>query len=580
MHLPSRQTLPFLREWGADPVGLDRWRFSIWAPQAESVAVGITSGHRSRRIALRRYGEGMWRSEAPEQAGDTYLFHVDGYTLPDPAARAQAGDVHAPSLLVDPSAYHWTTRWKGRPWAEAVIHEIHIGTFTPEGTFAAAARALPRLADIGFTAIELMPVAQFAGTRGWGYDGVLPYAPHGAYGTPDDLKHLVETAQSLGLMVILDVVYNHFGPDGFHLAAIAPVFRKGVSTPWGGAIDFTRPAMRRFLVENALFWLAEYRLDGLRLDAIDGIYDPSDPDFVTELARTIRSFGFDRPIHLMTEDNRNITTYNDPANGLGIAEWNDDYHHAVHALLTGESQDYYASFARDPLNDLCLSLAEGYVEQGQPRPPLPDPRGEPSAHLPPTAFVVFNQNHDQIGNRRLGERLVTLTDPAKARIAHALLLSSPMIPLTFMGEETGSATPFRFFSDHGPDLAAAIREGRAREFPGLHTADLPDPNDPAIFHASRPVAGPDAPEWETLTAALLDLRASRIVPLLKSGRPAAAATATSPATVTAEWRFPAGTLRLVARFAPDPTAAQPKDPPLFAIGDARAGPSFALWITG
>ena len=575
MHLPSRQTLPFLRDWGADPVGKGIWRFSIWAPQADSVAVTVET----RRTPLRRYGDGMWRAEAPAQAGETYLFHIDGHSIPDPAARAQAGDVHAPSRLIDPSAYRWTTRWTGRPWAEAVIEELHIGTFTPEGTFRAAAGELSRLAEIGFTAIELMPVAQFAGRHGWGYDGVLPYAIHPAYGTPDDLKHLVETAQSLGLMVILDVVYNHFGPDGFHLARVAPVFHPEKATPWGSVIDYTRTPMRRFAIENALYWLAEYRLDGLRLDAIDGIDDPSDPDLVTELALTIRNHGFDRPIHLMTEDNRNITRYNDPANGLHIAEWNDDWHHAVHALLTGESHDYYASFARDPLSDLRLSLAEGFIEQGQPRPPLTAPRGEASAHLPPTAFVNFNQNHDQIGNRPSGCRLITLTDPAKARIAHALLLTAPFIPLLFMGEETGTRTPFRFFSDHSGPLAESIRQGRAQEFPGLHTDDLPDPNDPAVFHASRPERPADAAEWEALTAALLDLRHARIVPLLKSGKPDATATATPPAGLEATWRFPAGTLRLMARFAPEPKAKPPKEPPLFAIGDPATGPSFALWIT-
>jgi len=574
MHLPSRQTLPFLRDWGADPVGKGVWRFSIWAPQADSVAVTVEG----RRTPLRRYAEGTWRTEAPAEPGETYLFHIDGHSLPDPAARAQSGDVHAPSRLVDPTAHCWTTRWKGRPWPEAVIQEIHIGTFTPEGTFAAAARALPRLAELGFTAVELMPVAQFAGRHGWGYDGVLPYAVHPAYGTPDDLKRFVEAAQALGLMVILDVVYNHFGPDGFHLAAVAPVFHPEKATPWGQVIDYTRPPMRRFAIENALYWLAEYRLDGLRLDAIDGIEDPSDPDLVTELALTIRNYGFDRPIHLMTEDNRNITRYNDPANGLRIAEWNDDWHHAIHALLTGESHDYYASFARDPLDDIRLSLAEGFVEQGQPRPPLTEPRGEPSGHLPPTAFVTFNQNHDQIGNRPLGDRLITLTDPAQARIAHALLLTAPMIPLTFMGEEAGTRTPFRFFSDHKGDLAASIREGRAREFPGLHGDDLPDPNDPAVFHASRPDRAPDAAEWEALTAALLDLRATRIVPLLKSGKPDATVTAAPPATIDALWRFPGGTLRITARFAPDPQATPPKDQPLFAIGDPATDPAFALWI--
>lgn len=574
MHDTSHHPLTFLRDWGADPIDKGAWRFSIWAPLADSVAVAVEG----RRTPLRRYADGMWRAEAQAEAGETYLFHVDGHAIPDPAARAQAGDVHAPSRLIDPTAYRWTKAWPGRTWAETVLCELHIGTFTPDGTFRAAEAELPRLARLGFTAIEIMPVAQFAGRHGWGYDGVLPYAVHPAYGTPDDLKHLVETAQGLGLMVFLDVVYNHFGPDGFHLASVAPVFDRERKTPWGAIIDYTQPPLRRFAIENALYWLTEYRLDGLRLDAIDGIDDPSDPDLITELALTIRNHAFDRPIHLMTEDDRNITRYNDPTNGLNIAEWNDDWHHAVHALLTGESHDYYASFARDPLADLCTALTDGFIEQGQPRPPRTEPRGEPSAHLPPAAFVNFNQNHDQIGNRPFGARLITLTDPARARIAHALLLTAPFIPLCFMGEEMGSRTPFRFFSDHSDDIARSIREGRAKEFPGLHSEDLPDPNDPALLHVSHPARPDDAAEWEALTAALLHLRHARIVPLLQSGTPEAVATATPPGTLTAEWRFPAGTLALTARFGPDPQAEPPKSPPDFALGDPTTEPSFALWL--
>lgn len=576
MRLPSRQTLPFLRAWGADPVGTGRWRFSIWAPAAESATV-IVEG---RVIPLHRYAEGYWRAETRANAGDTYLFRVDGHTLPDPAARAQSGDVAASSRLVDPCDYQWKTNWAGRDWEEAVLYELHLGTFTQGGTFRTAEAELPRLAALGITCIELMPVGQFPGTRGWGYDGVLPYAVHPSYGSPEEMKHFVEVAQGLGLMVILDVVYNHFGPQGFHLSSIAPVFARGDKTAWGDAIDFTRPPLRRFFIENALMWLQEYRLDGLRLDATDQIRDASDPELLVELAHAVRGFGFDRPIHLTTEDNRNITRLHAPDANLYTAEWNDDYHHAVHCLLTGEDHDYYATYARDPLSDLCTALAEGYVEQGQPRPPRDGLRGEPSAHLPYPAFVNFNQNHDQTGNRAGGERLVVLACEEAARVAHALLLLAPFTPLLFMGEERGVASPFLYFCDYAGEMAEAIRKGRLAEYPHFAAQDMPDPNDPATFAASRPEPDERAKTWESLTAELLALRHSLIVPLVKSGRAAPARVeAQGKRSLLAEWLFTAGTLRIAANLGAVPDAPVRADAPTWAMGDIATDPfALSLWV--
>lgn len=557
MHVPAAaiaaHRLHHRRTWGAEPDRAGAWRFAIWAPSAERVSVEVAG----RRVALAQAADGFHRGTARAAAGEAYLFLVDGRAVPDPAARAQSGDVHAPSLLVDPSAHGWTVPWNGRPWHEAVICELHLGTFTPEGTFAAAAARLPELAALGFTAVELMPVGQFPGQRGWGYDGVLPFAPHPAYGTPDDMKRFVESAQALGLMVILDVIWNHFGPDGAYLHAVSPeFFDQTRHTPWGAGVDYTQPAVRDFYIDNALMWLTEYRLDGLRLDAVHQIADPSDPWLVEEIARRVRAMPMGRPIHLIAEDERNLATWRDPDRACLTAAWNDDWHHAMHCLLTGESEGYYAPFAVDPMADLCTALADGQVDQGQPRTGAP-PRGEPSGHLPWTAFVNANQTHDQIGNRAHGERLMALADPAGLEIAHAMLLCGPFIPMLFMGEEAGADSPFLFFCDHQGDLARLTREGRQREFVGFagFAGDVPDPNDPVTFETSRPATSdPDrAARWRELTRRLLALRAERIVPLMRSGRSGPARVArTGPRSVSAEWPFAAGTLAIRANLGRPP----------------------------
>ena len=484
-----------------------------------------------RDIPMVKQDGGWFELTAEAEPGAEYCYVLpDGLVVPDPAARAQAGDVHGASRLVDPRAHAWRQEWGGRAWEEAVIYELHVGTFTPEGTFAAAAGRLDHLAELGITAVELMPVAQFSGDRGWGYDGVLLYAPHRAYGTPGELKAFVDAAHERGLMVLLDVVYNHFGPDGNYLHAYADdFFDASRQTPWGPAIDYTKPPVRRFAIENALYWLEEYRFDGLRLDAIDAISDPSDKDVLVELAEEVRARITDRPIHLTTEDNRNITRLHtrgeDGSVPLHTAEWNDDVHNAAHVIATHESEGYYLEFSGHRWEYFARALAEGFAYQGQHSPYQDAPRGEPSAHQPPQAFVDFLQNHDQTGNRAFGDRLITLADARMVDALTAILCLSPHIPLFFMGEEWGETRPFCFFTDFHGELAVAVREGRRKEF--MHfaafsdesdVAHIPDPNDPSTFAASKI-------DWDHRTTEegkaalgklqhLLSLRRENVVPML------------------------------------------------------------------
>jgi maltooligosyltrehalose trehalohydrolase len=505
-----------LPDWGAVRMPDGRVRFRLWAPDCAGVKLRLAGVD----LPMDQVPGGWFelRAEAPDMAPYAFVL-PDGSAVPDPAARRQEWDVHGPSL-VSGSDYPWQTDWRGRPWEEAVICELHIGTFTPEGTFRAAMDRLDALSESGVTAIEIMPVAQFAGDRGWGYDGVLPFAPHPAYGTPDDLRALVDAAHARGLMVLLDVVYNHFGPEGNYLHAYAvPFFDAARQTPWGAGIDYRQPPVRRFFIENALYWLEDFRLDGLRLDAIDQIRDPTEPELLVDLAREVRARITDRAVHLTTEDNRNVTHLHAREGGkatLYTAEWNDDLHNAAHVLATGETDGYYAAFANDPTADLARALAEGFAHQG------PE-RGEPSAHLPPAAFVDFLQNHDQTGNRALGERLVTLTDAATHDALTAILLLSPHVPLMFMGEDWGETRPFLFFAGFSGELAEAVTEGRRREFADFpafagHTGDVPDPIDPATFEASKiDWARRDSPAGRAAREKvrhLLDLRREWIVPRL------------------------------------------------------------------
>jgi malto-oligosyltrehalose trehalohydrolase len=485
----------FRRSWGADPAGDGRWQFRLWAPGQDRMGLILDGAEH----AMEKDAAGWFRAELDAAAGTEYAFAPPGGPrVPDPAARAQARDVHGPSVLVDPEAYQWRTDWRGRPWHETVLYELHVGTFSRLGTFEGVRDHLDHLAETGVTAIELCPIAQFSGNRGWGYDGVLLYAPHIAYGGPEGLKRLVDAAHEAGLMVFLDVVYNHFGPDGSYLHMYAPeFFHPERATPWGASIAFEKKPVRDFFIENALYWLDEYRIDGLRLDAVDQIDDQSEEPILQEIAQAVRDHGFDRPVHLTTEDDRNVTWMHERQQDLSPkyydGEWNDDWHHVAHVLATGESEGYYYDYAGAACRNMATALRDGYVYQGE-HSPFRDhaERGEPSAHLPPVAFVNFLQNHDQTGNRAFGERLTTLAEPEAVRVLTALLLLSPQIPLFFMGEEWGETRPFQFFTDFHGELADAVREGRRREFarwPKFADPELrehiPDPNDPETFNRSR-----------------------------------------------------------------------------------------------
>jgi malto-oligosyltrehalose trehalohydrolase len=500
-------------------------RFDFWAP--DSPAVRLVGDGGSEPMA--EADAGWFSIEAALGPGAGYGFELaDGLVVPDPASRGQERDVHGPSLVPGPIAVD--PAWQGRPWAETVLYELHVGTFTEEGTLAAAARELPALVELGITAVELMPLAAYSGSRGWGYDGVLPYAVHGSYGTPEDLAAFVAAAHRLGLMVFLDVVYNHFGPDGNYLGAYAKgFFRDDIDTPWGPAIDFRRPAVRRFVIENALYWLETFGIDGLRLDAVHAIHDGSDPHILTELSEAVRDhFGQRRHIHLVLENDDNAATF------LGRAyeaQWNDDYHHVAHVIATGEHDGYYADYADDTVGLLLKSLSSGFVYQGEPSAHRDGARrGERSAHLRPQAFVNFIQNHDQIGNRAFGERLTMLAAPEAVQALQALLLLGPQVPLLFMGEEWGARTPFLFFCDFKGDLAEAVREGRRGEFAKFKAfADpeargrIPDPLDPSTMAKSRldrdELQKPEHAAWRAMVKDLLVVRHRHIVPGLAGMAP-------------------------------------------------------------
>ncbi|HSR55694.1 MAG TPA: malto-oligosyltrehalose trehalohydrolase [Alphaproteobacteria bacterium] len=574
--------------WGANRIDEFRTRFRLWAPGAETLSLVCADGE----IPMER-GAGGWFETVTDRVPleGTYAFQLpDGRTVPDPAARAQAGDVHGPSRLIDPYNYRWRhSAWDGRPWEDAVIYELHTGTFSDSGTFVGIRERLDHLVALGITAIELMPVAQFGGNRGWGYDGVLPYAPHIAYGGPLGLKALVDAAHEQGLIVLLDVVYNHFGPDGNYLHLYAPdFFDPGRSTPWGSAIAYEREEVRDFFIDNALYWLEEYRFDGLRLDAINEIKDPSPEHLLETMARRIRERIVDREIHLTTEDDRNITRLHERNSAgrpsLFTAEWNDDFHHCAHVIATGEHEGHYVDYFHDPVAKLARALAEGFVYQGEISAFWgQSPRGQPSSHLPPTAFVNFLQNHDQIGNRAFNERLTELTEPRVLEALLAVLLLAPHIPLLFMGEEWGESRPFGYFTDFHGDLANAVREGRRREFSRFASfADernrlkIADPNAEGTFRASRldwnGLETEEGRERLALVRRLLEIRRREIVPHL------AACASLENATVVVEGRaigvdWPLGddaAMALIANFGDQP-ARCPMNPEGRIVFEAPAG---------
>ena len=588
-----RHVMPFGAQHEAEAT-----RFRLWAPACPAVALELgREGARSVKMQRRRGG---WHEAEVEgvKAGEAYAFRVrrDLQAVPDPASRHNPWDVTGPSVVVDPHAYEWRDEsWRGRPWHEAVVYELHVGTFTPEGTFAAAATRLDHLARTGVTAVELMPLADFRGRRNWGYDGVLPFAPDSAYGTPDELKAFVDAAHARGLMVLLDVVYNHFGPEGNFLREYAPQFFNAAHrTPWGDAINFDGEHarnVRSYFVHNALYWLEEFRLDGLRLDAVHAIADDSPEHIVSEIARAVDAGpGRERAVHLVLENEHNETRLLERGGRpLARAQWNDDAHHAYHVLATGETDGYYQDYAERPAAHLARTLAEGFAYQGEPsRNRKGATRGERSAHLPLEAFVCFLQNHDQVGNRALGERLVALAAPEALELATATLLLAPSVPLLFMGEEFGARTPFLYFCDYEGDLARAVRDGRRCEFSSFTRfrstraqATIPDPNDEATFRRSRldwSEAEGAGKKWLELHRALLALRAREITPRLAGGAHGTFDLA-GDGGIAVDWRLGDGSLlHLRANFgcAAAPLAKGPGRV-LHAVGRAAKGAFLAPW---
>jgi maltooligosyltrehalose trehalohydrolase len=558
--------------FGANLIAPGRVHFRIWAPAQRRVSVAI-EGRPS--VPMTANEAGWFEADVACAPGTRYHYVLqDGTKVPDPAARAQARDVHGDSVVVDPESYQWRCRqWRGRPWREAVFYELHVGAL---GGFNGVASELPRLAELGVTAVELMPIAEFPGARNWGYDGVLPFAPERSYGSPDQLKALIDAAHEHSLMIFLDVVYNHFGPDGNYLHLYAPeMFRGDLATPWGPAVDFRRKEVRRFFTENALYWLIEYRFDGLRLDAVHAI---SESDWLDEMAVEVRkTVGPARQIHLVLENDDNVASH---LAGNFDAQWNDDGHHVLHVLLTGEDEGYYEDYAHAPATRLARCLKDGFIYQGEPSSYRNGKaRGTDSTKLPPTAFVLFLQNHDQIGNRAFGERLTILADPAALEAAVALQLLCPQIPLIFMGEEQASLAPFLFFTDHNPILARAVREGRQREFAAFarfsdrkDIENIPDPNSPSTFLRSKPTPHPDhAGERERLYRDLLALRRTEIVPRLSGARALDAGTL-GPAAVHARWRLGDNlVLTLATNFEAQSTSMPPQRQRLLFASSEAAG---------
>jgi maltooligosyltrehalose trehalohydrolase len=590
------------KAWLGAEVEDDGVRFRLWAPRADAVTLRL-EGARSADLPMSKEVDGTFvLTTAAAGPGTRYRYVVDGGPYPDPASRRQPHGVHGPSEVVDPQAYDWSDRdWLGRPWAEMVLYELHLGTFSATGDFAGAVRHFDYLCRLGITAIELMPIAEFPGMRNWGYDGAFLYAPSSRYGRPEELKALIEAAHVRNLAVLLDVVYNHFGPEGNYLSATAPdFFSDRHHTLWGAAIDFEGPRsriVRQFFIDNALYWLEEYHFDGLRFDAVHAILDDSAPDIIDEIGDTVRRKIPGREIHLVLENERNearrLTRHNSQPQRF-TAQWNDDLHHVLHVLITGEAAGYFGDYASDPAGSLGRALAEGFAYQGEPSPFRDGkPRGEPSAGLPPIAFVAFLQNHDQVGNHPLGTRLAARASQAALHAGLAIIMLSPQIPMVFMGEEWGSHRPFAFFCDFEPGLAHSVREGRCREFAHfIESSDetrrqqIPDPTSKPTFDMSKldwdELSRAEHALWLARYRALIDLRMREIAPRLDGvGGFAGSYRVLGPRAVRVEWRLAAGArLSLVANFSqhqlPSPHAAEGWR--LLYTSDVAGGPNSASFF--
>ena len=576
----DRQFGPCLANYGT--------RFRLWAPAAKRVDVMLEQPH-----AMKRGEDGWFTADiAGVKAGARYKFRIDDeIDVPDPASAFQPDDVFGPSEVIDHTSYPWrATNWRGRPWEEAVILEAHVGTFTAQGTYRAMIDRLDHLVETGINALELMPLADFAGSRNWGYDGVLWYAPDSAYGRPEDLKALIDAAHQRGLMMILDVVYNHFGPEGNYLGRYAPSFFTEAHTPWGSAIDYRVQEVRAFAIENALSWLRDYRFDGLRLDAVNSIVEPGGLSLLHDLSAAAGKLATEtgRHIHLVLENGDNrasiLDAAQDPPQGKYRAQWNDDYHHAWRVLMTGEKQGYYVDYQRSPISDIARSLSSGFIYQGEPSAFRGGKRGEPSGHLAPVAFINFLQNHDQIGNRAFGDRLEGNVDARMIEAALQVLLIAPHIPMLFMGEEWGSTVPFPFFCDFGGDLADAVRKGRRVELAWAY-AEYGDEVPDALAASTRDSAVLDWDKREapagrkrlTLVRELLRTRKQQIVPRL-AGAAFGKAQVADDGLLTADWRMGDGvTLRLLANLSDQTNSHAPGAPAGTLIWGSELGGSVPPW---
>ena len=545
-----------------------------------------------------------WHELVTDQAtaGTCYQYVLpEGLHVPDPASRFQPEDVHGPSEVIDPTAYIWQDGdWQGRPWSDTILYELHIGAFTPEGTFTAAISKLDHLVQLGVTAIEIMPVADFPGKRNWGYDGVLLYAPDSSYGRPEDLKALVDAAHARGISVLLDVVYNHFGPDGNYLSTYAPqTFTDHHKTPWGDAINYDAegsPVVREFVIQNALYWMNEFHLDGLRLDAVHEIKDDGQTHILDDIAGRVRSSITDRPVHLVLENESNQSfrlVRDDQGNPVDYtAQWNDDMHHVLHTAATLESNGYYGDYAEDT-EKLGRALAEGFAFQGEVMKSRGSERGEPSAQLPPGAFVAFMQNHDQIGNRAFGERINAIASPEAVHAIAAVYLLLPQTPMLFMGEEWGSSQPFPFFCDFEGELADLIRKGRRDEFknfPEFHDPEkrelIPDPLAEETFEAAKldweqcSCEGVHA-DWVEWYTHVLSVRRKSLGPLIPAIRGNAGTySVVGPGAVVVTWDAGGhGTLELSANLFDNSTDGfpEPTGETLWQEGSPQAASLMRPW---
>jgi malto-oligosyltrehalose trehalohydrolase len=566
--------MPFGAEFTEDGTA----SFRLWAPGVQTVYLDLP-GRREPQNMLRS-NDGWHTCEVTGlAAGTRYQFMLpDGTKVPDPASRYQPEDAKGPSELIDPGSFTWTDDgWAGLPWQQAILYELHIGTFTTEGTFLAAIEKLDHLVELGVTAIEIMPVGDFPGRRNWGYDGVLIYAPDSSYGRPEDLKELVSAAHARGIAVLLDVVYNHFGPDANYLPAYAPqIFTKHHKTPWGDAVNYDDEGsnvVREFIIHNALYWLEEFHLDGLRLDAVHEIRDDSPKHVLDELAERVRMIDFGRPIHLILENEKNEARRLERGdNGVPrtfTAQWNDDMHHVLHTAATLEAQGYYGDYQGDT-EKLARALAQGFAFQGETMPSIGKPRGEPSGHLPPPSFIAFMQNHDQIGNRAFGERISDVAHSGAVRAVAATYLLLPQIPMLFMGEEWCTAKPFPFFCDFEGDLGDLVRTGRRDEFkafPAFHDPEqrekIPDPQAEETFQLGKL-------DWEQRDygihndwfrwyKGIIAVRKQHIVPLLPLINSSAHVEIRGNSAVDVYWQAGTQQLRLSANLSGDRVHGFPED---------------------